>query len=113
MYGPANMIGYASTKSFINTFSTSLRTLASANNVEVVTVEPGFIDSRMTRMMRGQGSSAPDSSFADAEEMAVRMKQGVEKGGVAVVTWPVGQSIQMNALKGKCPMFLLSRELGS
>lgn len=67
IYGPANMIGYDSTKSFINTFSTSLRTLASANNVEVVTVEPGFIDTRMTRMMRGQGSSVPGSNFADAE----------------------------------------------
>lgn len=32
------------------------------------------------------------------------MKQGVEKGGVGVVTWPLGQSVQLNALKGLNPI---------
>lgn len=94
------MIGYASTKAFINTFADCLRVLASANNVEVVAAEPGFIDTRMTKMMRGQGSTVPGSNFADPEQMAVQMKEAVEKGGVSRVGWPVGQSIQMNSFKG-------------
>lgn len=104
IYGPANMIGYSSTKAFINTFASCLRVLGSANNVEVVAVEPGFIDTRMTKMMRGQGSTVPNSNFAQAELMAARMKQAVEKGGVSHVGWPVGQSMQMNSFKGLNPI---------
>ncbi|EAU86386.2 hypothetical protein CC1G_05380 [Coprinopsis cinerea okayama7 len=104
MFGPANMISYASTKAFINTFSSSLRILASASNVDVVTVEPGFIDTRMTQKMRGQGSTVPGGEFANAETMAEHMKRAVERGGVGVVAWPVRQSIQMYALRGLNPI---------
>ena len=101
------MISYASTKSFINTFSTSLRVLAAPHNVDVVTVEPGFIDTRMTKKMRQQGSTVPDIEFESAEEMSRRMKSGMEKGGVGVVSWPTRQMVVMNALQGKSSDILL------
>lgn len=95
------MISYASTKAFINTFSTSLRVLAAPYGVDVVTVQPGFIDTRMTKMMRGQGSTVPGGEFASAAGMAKCMKDAVELGGIGVVSWPVRQSVQMYALKGE------------
>ncbi|KAJ2915375.1 hypothetical protein MD484_g5030, partial [Candolleomyces efflorescens] len=104
LYNPANMISYASTKSFINTFSTSLRVLAAPHNVDVVTVEPGFIDTRMTKKMRQQGSTVPDIEFESAEEMSRRMKVGLEKGGMGVVSWPTRQMVVMNALQGLNPI---------
>lgn len=109
LYNPANMISYASTKSFINTFSTSLRVLAAPHNVDVVTVEPGFIDTRMTKKMRQQGSTVPDFEFESAEEMSRRMKAGLEKGGVGVVSWPTRQMVMMNALRGKSSNMLRTR----
>lgn len=99
LYGPANMISYASTKSFINTFSSSLRVLAAPCGVEVVTVQPGFIDTRMTRQMRSQDSTIPGAEFASASHMAAHMKEAVEGGGVGVVSWPIRQSVMMYALK--------------
>ena len=106
LYSPANMISYASTKSFINTFSTSLRVLAAPFGVDVVTVQPGFIDTRMTKMMRGQASSVLGSEFASAEGMAKEMKRAVEEGGVGVVCWPSRQGIQMYALRGEISLFI-------
>ncbi|KAH6885131.1 hypothetical protein BKA70DRAFT_129853 [Coprinopsis sp. MPI-PUGE-AT-0042] len=102
--GPANMIAYASTKSYLNTFSTSLRVLASSSNIDVVTVEPGFIDTRLTKAMRSQGSSTPGFEFEKAETLAYKMKRGVEKGGVGLVTWPMRQSLLFHALKGLNPI---------
>ncbi|KAF5335280.1 hypothetical protein D9611_011762 [Ephemerocybe angulata] len=104
IYAPSNMISYASTKSFLNTFSTSLRTLAAAYNVDVVTIQPGFIDTRMTKKMRGQGSTLMSSEFNSAEEIAKRMKSAVEKGGVGVMTWPTRQSVMMYGFKGLNPI---------
>ncbi|TFK22722.1 NAD(P)-binding protein [Coprinopsis marcescibilis] len=104
LFSPANMITYASTKAFINNFSTSLRVLASASNIDVVTVEPGFIDTRMTQKMRGQGSTVPGLEFASAESLASRMKSAVERGGVGVVSFPIRQSVMMSALKAVNPI---------
>ncbi len=94
------MIAYSSTKAFINTFTSSLRILALEHNIEVVTVAPGFIDTRMTAKMRGQGSTVPDFEFASATGMAKKMKRGVEGGGVGVIAWPVRQAVVMYALRG-------------
>ncbi|KAF8953086.1 hypothetical protein BDZ97DRAFT_1680111 [Flammula alnicola] len=104
LYGPANMISYASTKSFINTFSTSLRVLAAQHGVDVITVQPGLIDTSMTKQMRSQGSTVPAMEFASAEKMAMNMKQAVEGGGVGVVSWPLRQSVVMYALKAINPI---------
>ncbi|KAF9481056.1 NAD(P)-binding protein [Pholiota conissans] len=109
LYGPANMISYASTKAFINTFSASLRILAAPCGVEVVTVQPGFIDTRMTKKMRGQDSTVPNKEFASPHGMAAYMKQAVEQGGVGVVSWPVRQSVMMHALQSVNP---ICEELG-
>lgn len=94
------MISYASTKSFINTFSTNLRSIASEHNIDVVTVAPGFIKTRMTDKMRSQDSVMPGFEFENAEGMAKVMVKGVEEGGVGLVTWPVRQSVLMYALQG-------------
>jgi len=93
------MISYAATKAFINTFTSSLRVLGARHGIEVVSVLPGFIDTRMTKMMRNQGTPVPKSEFASAEEMAKRMKEAVEHGGVGVVTWPIRQSAVMYGLR--------------
>ncbi|PFH49842.1 hypothetical protein AMATHDRAFT_86179 [Amanita thiersii Skay4041] len=104
LFNPANMITYASTKAFINTFASSLRILALEHNVEVITVTPGFIDTRMTSRMRGQGSTVPAFEFASAQEMARQMKKGVEGGGTGVIGWPTRQAIMMYALRGLNPI---------
>ncbi|KAF8635106.1 hypothetical protein AX15_000545 [Amanita polypyramis BW_CC] len=104
LFNPANMISYSSTKAFINTFASSLRILALEHNIEVITVAPGFIDTRMTAKMRGQGSTVPEFEFASASGMAKKMKRGVECGGVGVVTWPVRQAIVMYALRAVNPI---------
>lgn len=95
------MISYAATKSFVNTFASCLRVLAAPSGVEVITVQPGFIDTRMTKQMRGQESSVPAFEFASAYGMAAQMKSAVEGGGVSLVSWPIRQSVMMYALKGK------------
>ncbi|KAF8148704.1 hypothetical protein B0H34DRAFT_668474 [Crassisporium funariophilum] len=104
LFNPANMISYASTKAIVNTFSTSLRILAAPCGVDVVTVQPGFIDTRMTLKMRGQGSTVPGMEFASAEGMAKCMKSAVETGGVGVVSYPMRQSVMMNALQAVNPI---------
>ncbi|KAJ3570927.1 hypothetical protein NP233_g4085 [Leucocoprinus birnbaumii] len=103
---PANMISYASTKAFINTFATSLRAIASheQNGVNVVCVAPGFIKTRMTDRMRSQGSTMPGFEFANAEGMAQAMVDGVEQDGVGLVSWPLRQSVLMYALQGLNPL---------
>jgi len=101
IFNPANMITYSATKSFLNTFATSLRVLAAPCGVDVVTVQPGFIDTRMTKGMRGQGSTVPGMEFESASELAKQMKAAVEGGGIGVVTWPSRQGIVMYALKGE------------
>ncbi|KAK2467739.1 hypothetical protein APHAL10511_000034 [Amanita phalloides] len=104
LFNPANMISYSSTKAFINTFASSLRILALEHNIEVITVAPGFIDTRMTAKMRGQGSIIPAFEFASANGMAKKMKRGVECGGVGIVTWPVSQAVVMYALRAINPI---------
>jgi len=58
-------------------------------------------DTRTTSKMRGQGSTVPGMEFASAEEMAERMKRGVEKGGVGVVSWPTRQTVAMYGLRSE------------
>lgn len=102
------MIAYASTKSYLNTFSFSLRVLASSSNIDVVTVEPGFIDTRLTRAMRSQGSLTPGFEFEAADVLATKMKKAVEQGGKGLVTWPMRQALLFHSLKGQCLRYGLS-----
>lgn len=94
------MISYASTKAFINTFATDLRCLAAPMGVDVITVAPGFIKSRMTDKMRSQDSTMPGFELESAQGMASAMVNSVEKGGIGLVSWPWRQSIVMYALQG-------------
>jgi short-subunit dehydrogenase len=104
---PANMILYSSTKSFINNFTTSLRVLAAPHGVDVVSVQPGFIDTRMTVALRSQESTVPDWTFAFPEGLADSVVRAVEKGGYGVVTWPFSQGLAAYALKGICNRYIV------
>ena len=95
------MISYASIKAFINTFTTSLRLLAAPCGVDVVCVQPGFIDTQMTKRMREQGGIVGQSLLGTAEELAARMKESVEKGDRGIVIWPESQGAVMYALRGE------------
>ena len=105
-FSPANVVSYSSTKAFINMFTTSLRVLAAPSGIDVVCVQPGFIDMQTAKKMHGQGSSTVGQSCANprssvgVEELAVRMKDGVEKGGRGIVMWPGGQGVAMHASRG-------------
>ena len=95
------MVSYSSIKAFINTFTTSLRLLAAPYGVDVVCVQPGFIDSHMTKRMREQGGVVGQTFLGSAEELAARMKEGVEQGGRGIVIWPESQGAAMYGLRGE------------
>ena len=103
------MISYSSIKDFINTFTTSLRLLAAPCGVDVVCIQPGLIDTQMTKRMHEQRSIMGHSFWGSAEGLAVRMKDGVEKGGRGIVIWPASQGAAMYALRGVNP---ICEELG-
>ncbi|KAJ3517044.1 hypothetical protein NLJ89_g762 [Agrocybe chaxingu] len=109
LYSPANMISYASTKAFVNNFCTSLRILAAPTGVDVITVQPGLIDTRMTKHMRNQGSTVPGIEFGDPEGLAEQMKAAVEEGGMGIVNWPVRQGVIAYGLQAMNP---ICQELG-
>lgn len=95
------MVSYSSIKAFINTFTTSLRLLAAPCGVDVVCVQPGFIDTQMTKQMREQGGIVGQSLLGSAEELAARMKKGVEQGGRGILIWPESQGAAMYAFRGE------------
>jgi len=95
------MVSYSSIKAFINTFTTSLRLLAAPYGVDVVSVQTGLIDTQMTKRMREQGGIVGQSFLGSAQELAVRMKEGVEQGGRGIVIWPENQGAAMYALRGE------------
>ncbi|KAF8340171.1 hypothetical protein F5887DRAFT_442991 [Amanita rubescens] len=101
LFNPANIISYSSTKAFIETFTSSLRILALEDNIEVITVFPGLVDTHMTSKMRGQGSTIPEYEFASATK---KMKRRVEGNGVGVIAWPVRQAMVMYALRALNPI---------
>ncbi|CAA7269688.1 unnamed protein product [Cyclocybe aegerita] len=103
LYSPANMISYASTKAFVNNFCTSLRILAAPTGVDVITVQPGFIDTRMTKHMRNQGSTVPGTEFGEPEGLAEQMKAAMEDGGRGIVNWPVRQGVVAYGLQAMNP----------
>ncbi|PPR05199.1 hypothetical protein CVT24_010299 [Panaeolus cyanescens] len=101
---PANQISYAATKAYINSFTSSLRVLAAPSGVDVVNVQPCFIDTRMAQNMRAHGTTVPGWDFADPEGMAKVMMRAVEGGGVGVVMWPGRQAAVMYALRALNPI---------
>ncbi|KDR69916.1 hypothetical protein GALMADRAFT_76617 [Galerina marginata CBS 339.88] len=100
---PAKTICYKSTKSFINTFATSLRIVAAPHGVEVVTVQPGFLDARMSKSMM-PGQKGPLTGATEAGRMAVEMVRAVECGGVGVVCWPVKKGVLMYGFEAVNPI---------
>ncbi|KAF9560670.1 NAD(P)-binding protein [Agrocybe pediades] len=101
---PANTLTYSATKSLVNSFTTGLRVLGTPVGVEVTSVQPGFIDTRMTDGMKREGSTAPKMGMGDPNGLARTMKQAVEGGGVGVVCWPGSQGMIMFALRALNPI---------
>ena len=95
------MVSYSSIKAFINTFTASLRLLAAPCGVDVVCIQAGFLDTQMTKPIQEQGSIAGQSFLGSAEELAAKMKEGVEKGGRGIVIWPETEGAVMYALRGE------------
>jgi NAD(P)-dependent dehydrogenase (short-subunit alcohol dehydrogenase family) len=81
------LVSYTSIKAFINTFTSSLRLLAVPYGVDVMCVQPGFIDTQMLQWMRKQGSVPGQIFLGGAEELVVRMKDDVEESGQGIVMW--------------------------
>ncbi|TFK34343.1 hypothetical protein BDQ12DRAFT_613708 [Crucibulum laeve] len=121
IFEPANMIAYASTKAFINTFANSLRILAMDGHhpIDIILTTPGYIDTRMTRLLRSQGARfIPAFVFRPAEGMAENMIKAVEGkdgwgkgqgGGRGWVVWPLWQGTIMFGLQALNP---ISEDLG-
>ena len=92
------MVSYSSIKVFINMFTSSLRLLTAPCGVDAVCVQLRIIDTRMTKRM-GEQAGVVGQIFWSAEELAVRMKEGVKKGGRRAVIWPENQGAVMYALR--------------
>lgn len=90
------MISHASTKSFMITFASKLRVRASTSNIDVIIVDPDFINSRIANTI-----GANTAKRAGPQLMAALMKEAVEMGGVGVVNLPITHSVKVYALRGK------------
>jgi NAD(P)-dependent dehydrogenase (short-subunit alcohol dehydrogenase family) len=114
-FAPANMIAYASSKAFLNTFSASLRALAcccaSPNNInmnlqnaktnatsdgiEVTTVLSGYID-----LCLADGSRDKSVRYRSGDRAARKVVRAVERGGEAVCVPGTMEGLLIYALKG-------------
>ena len=90
------MISHASTKSFMITFASKLRVRASTSNIDVVIVDPDFINSRIAKAI-----GANTAKHGGPQLMAALMKDALEMGGVGVVNLPISHSVKVYALRGK------------
>ncbi|EDR02393.1 uncharacterized protein LACBIDRAFT_309723 [Laccaria bicolor S238N-H82] len=96
---PSNMISHASTKSFMITFASKLRVRASTSNIDVVIVDPDFINSGIAKKI-----GANTAQHAGPQLMAALMKEAVEMGGVGVVNLPITHSVKVYALRALNPI---------
>ncbi|KAJ3539333.1 hypothetical protein NMY22_g4786 [Coprinellus aureogranulatus] len=82
IFSPANLLGYASTKAYLNTFATSLRVLALAYGIDVVCAQPGYIDTQLTQAMRFKpqhsSSTVPSFMFYPPSKSAEIIKDSLE-----------------------------------
>ncbi|KAF9004373.1 hypothetical protein BDQ17DRAFT_1355003 [Cyathus striatus] len=130
LFAPANMLSYASTKAFMNTFASSLRMLALDNasalahskegkvpenfskdakhkgNVQIILTTPGYIDTRMTKLLQAQGAHLPDFIFRPAENMAGAMVDSMEDGGEGKgwVIYPLWQAMTLFGMRALNPI---------
>lgn len=72
----------------------------------IVTIQPGFIDTRMTQKMREHGSTVDLSELARTEMMTRRVKSTVKEGDVKLVSWSftLRHSFTTYAFKGLNPI---------
>jgi short-subunit dehydrogenase len=112
LFAPANMISYASSKAFLNTFGTSLRALAhcsaspsningiqlhnaklSPDGIEVTTVLPGYIE-------LSDGSREKSLRYKSADREARKVVHAVERGGQGVCLPATMEGLLVYGLKG-------------
>lgn len=86
--GRASNYVYGSAKAGFTAFLSGLRNRLAAANVHVITVKPGFVDTRMTA-----GMKLPKLLTAQPEEVARRVWRAVRKGEDVVYVRPVWRII--------------------
>jgi short-subunit dehydrogenase len=109
------MIAYASSKAFINTFGTSLRSLAHSTSsysgngingsntrtnstpdgIEVTTILPGYIELGVMDGPRGEALG-----YKLADRAAKKVVNAVERGGEGVCVPGITEGLLIYALKG-------------
>jgi len=72
--------------------------------IEITVLMPGFIDTRMTALLRVEGSIVPNPLFRDPIKIAHYVKNRVEDGGTGIILWPWGQGIAMWASQALNPL---------
>lgn len=119
-FAPANMIAYASSKAFLNTFGTSLRALAfsctnstningihvhnaktnaTPDGIEVTTVVPGYIELGMAEC-----SQENRLRHRSADGEARKIVLAVERGGESLCVPSTMEGLLIYALKGVNPI---------
>jgi len=120
LFAPANMISYASSKAFLNTFGTSLRALAhccsspsningihlhnaktSPDGIEVTTVFPGYIEfSGIANALKENSGSR----YKSADREARKVVNAVERGGEGLCLPSMIEGLLIYGLKGVNPI---------
>ena len=79
------------------TFASKLHVRASTSNIDVVIVDPDFINSRIAKAIGANTANHAGPQLT----LAALMKEAVEMGGVGVVNLPISHSVRVYALRGK------------
>ncbi|KAJ3046019.1 hypothetical protein HDV00_003767 [Rhizophlyctis rosea] len=98
---------YGSSKAFLKLFGMNLRSMSIPYNINVTTVFPGLVHSKMTETMMPH-STFPRWAFVHPLKAAQIIKSGLEENR-SIVTFPLSESLPQFALQGVNP---LCEELG-
>ncbi|KIJ57292.1 hypothetical protein M422DRAFT_238884 [Sphaerobolus stellatus SS14] len=72
--------------------------------IDITVVMPGFIDTRLTALLRINGAITPSPFFRDPGKIAKYVKERVEQGGTGAIIWPWGQGVVMWASQALNPL---------
>lgn len=86
--GRASNYVYGSAKAGLSAFLAGLRNRLAAKNVRIITVKPGFVDTRMTAAMK-----LPKALTAQPEEVARRVVRAEQKGYDVIYVRPIWRVI--------------------
>jgi len=89
-----------------STIAEKARDSMNAPPIEITVLMPGFIDTRMTSLLRAEGSNMPSPFFRSADGIAKYVKRKVENGGTGIILWPWEQGVVTWAGQGELDSFL-------